>query len=98
MVKGASISNKCKENLTIKHSNKVERNQAEGPFHYLNPKGKIRKKVPDRNYLWTHCSYCMSISSDPFYVVSYYIKWVTTSWTYGTIDFLRSERKVSQNL
>ena len=23
-------------------------------------------------------------SSDPSYVVSYYIKWVTTSWTYGT--------------
>ena len=22
-------------------------------------------------------------SSDPFYVVSYYIKWVTTSWTHG---------------
>ena len=23
-------------------------------------------------------------SSDPFYVVTYYIKWVTTSWTYST--------------
>ena len=22
-------------------------------------------------------------SSDPLYLVSYYIKWVTTSWTYG---------------
>ena len=22
-------------------------------------------------------------SSDPFYIVTYYIKWVTTSWTYG---------------
>ena len=22
-------------------------------------------------------------SSDPFYIVSYYIKWVTTSWTYS---------------
>ena len=22
-------------------------------------------------------------SSDPFYLVSYYVKWVTTSWTYG---------------
>ena len=22
-------------------------------------------------------------SSDPFYVVTYYIKWVTTSWTYS---------------
>ena len=23
-------------------------------------------------------------SSDPFYIVTYYIKWVTTSWTDGT--------------
>ena len=23
-------------------------------------------------------------SSDPFYMVSYYIRWVTTSWTYST--------------
>ena len=23
-------------------------------------------------------------SSDPFFVVTYYIKWVTTSWTYST--------------
>ena len=22
-------------------------------------------------------------SSDPFYVVTYYLKWVTTSWTYS---------------
>ena len=27
-------------------------------------------------------------SSDPFYVVTYYIKWVTTSWTYGTYLWL----------
>ena len=24
-------------------------------------------------------------SSYPFYIVSYYIKWVTTSWTYGIL-------------
>ena len=24
-------------------------------------------------------------SSDPFYIVSYYIKWVTTSWTHSSI-------------
>ena len=24
-------------------------------------------------------------SSDPFYIVSYYKKWVTTSWTYSSI-------------
>ena len=23
-------------------------------------------------------------SSDPFYIVSYYINWVTTSWTHST--------------
>ena len=23
------------------------------------------------------------VSSDPFYVVTYYIKWVTTYWTYS---------------
>ena len=26
-------------------------------------------------------------SSDPFYVVTYYIRWVTTSWTYSIISF-----------
>ena len=26
-------------------------------------------------------------SSDPFYLVRYYIKWVTTSWTYGSDRF-----------
>ena len=31
------------------------------------------------NYLHTVCPG----SSDPFYVISYYIKWVTTSWTYS---------------
>ena len=25
-------------------------------------------------------------SSDPYYVVSYYIKWVTTSWTYSMLE------------
>jgi len=27
---------------------------------------------------------CPSSSSDPFYVVTFYIKWVTTSWTYSS--------------
>ena len=27
-------------------------------------------------------------SSDPFYVVTYYIKWVTSSWTYSTLFFI----------
>ena len=29
-------------------------------------------------YIYTVCP------SDPFYTVTYYIKWVTTSWTYST--------------
>ena len=32
-------------------------------------------------------------SRDPFYIVSYYIKWVTTSWTFSTIyDIQASSR------
>ena len=27
-------------------------------------------------------------SSNPFYLVPYYMKWVTTSWTYSTIAML----------
>ena len=27
-------------------------------------------------------------SSDPFYIVSYYIKWVTTSWTHSTQELV----------
>ena len=35
-------------------------------------------------------------SSDPFYVVTYYIKWVATSWTYSMfINFLVVTRKES---
>ena len=33
------------------------------------------------------------ISSDPFYIVSYYMKWVTTSWTYS-----HSERKSNSSV
>ena len=35
------------------------------------------------NYTYVHCPG----SSDPFYIVSYYIEWVTTSWTHGTCFF-----------
>ena len=31
-------------------------------------------------YINTICSGC----SDPFYIVSYYMKWVFTSWTHST--------------
>ena len=30
-------------------------------------------------------------SSDPFYILSYYIKWVTISWTYSTFFTSRTE-------
>ena len=43
--------------------------------------------------------YCMSKKYDPFYKVSYYIRWVTTSWTYskyghllGILDAYASEK------
>ena len=29
-------------------------------------------------------------SSDPFYIVTYYIKWVTTSWTGGTLQVYKA--------
>ena len=29
-------------------------------------------------------------SSDPFYLVSYYIKWVTTFWTHGILGIVIS--------
>ena len=38
--------------------------------------------VIDIEYKSAHCTVCPG-SSDPFYVVTYYIKWVTTSWTYS---------------
>ena len=38
-------------------------------------------------------------SSDPFYIVSYYIKWVTTSWTHSTsASVLHIESLVSRPL
>ena len=33
--------------------------------------------------LHLYCTVCPG-NSDPFYIVTYYIKWVTTSWTYST--------------
>ena len=34
------------------------------------------------NSLAIYCTVCPG-SSDPFYIVSYYLKWVTTSWTHS---------------
>ena len=36
-------------------------------------------------------------SSDPFYLLSYYIKWVTTSWTYSIIKIGVKWMKLSSN-
>ena len=38
------------------------------------------KKLDEVGYLTTVCPR----SSATFYIVTYYIKWVTTSWTYST--------------
>ena len=35
-------------------------------------------------------------SSDPFYMVSYYIKWVTTSWTHSNILTAAKKRDISE--
>ena len=32
-------------------------------------------------------------SSDPFYIVSYNIKWVTTSWAYSSLSAFKSYKK-----
>ena len=44
--------------------------------------GRLKKKSDDpiRKIVNTICPR----SSYPFYIVSYYIKWVTTSWTHST--------------
>ena len=44
--------------------------------------GIIQNKIS----VWKKYTVC-SKSSDPFYVVTYYIKWVTTSWTYSIDTF-----------
>ena len=35
-------------------------------------------------------------SSDPFFVVTYYIKWFTTSWTDGINSFMRNVSLIDQ--
>ena len=41
--------------------------------------------IRDRNlYCRLILTVCQGIS-DPIYIVTYYIKWVTTSWTDGTL-------------
>ena len=43
------------------------------------------------------CFNCDTIcpgSSDPFIIVSYYIKWVTTSWTHSKIGLIRVKTRI----
>ena len=35
-------------------------------------------------------------SSDPLYIIGYYIKWVTTSWTHSTIDIYQPDLMCSR--
>ena len=60
----------------------------------------LRVKHGIRNRVKTRTSFCQSAvytvcprSSDPFYTVSYFIKWVTTSWTCSIFRKRESERK-----
>ena len=51
----------------------------------LKLKGKIKKRErqeENRNLSWLY-TICPG-SSYPFYIVSYYIKWVTPSWTHSS--------------
>ena len=41
-----------------------------------------------RHHFFQDLSLRVLRSSDQFYIVSYYIKWVTTSWTYSSYVFL----------
>ena len=37
-------------------------------------------------------------SSDPFYTITYYIKWVTTSWTYRTYAIMHSNGPIMNSV
>ena len=42
--------------------------------------------VEGKSLWWFLVTMCLR-SNDPFYIVSYYIKWVTTSWTYSMNEY-----------
>ena len=54
---------------------------------WKNMKGLLTRTVftPETTYV-RRTTVCPK-GSDPFYVVSYYIEWVTTSWTYSMIFY-----------
>ena len=53
---------------------------------YLRTSRGPSASVTSTVYRWgsQHCTICPR-SSDPFYIVIYYIKWVTSSWTNSTL-------------
>ena len=51
------------------------------PWFFFCAKMSSKKK-----HIW-YSTVC-PISSDPFYVVTYFIKWVTTSWTYSMYTWI----------
>ena len=70
--------------------------------------GGVQYQVPQRDRIgvlsWKICAVCPRIS-DPFYIVTYYLKWVTTSWTDGTlflyllsIWYIRKEKLVETSI
>ena len=55
----------------------------------------VKKKVkPLKNHINSVCPG----SSDPFYIVTYYIKWVTTSWTHSSLSDIHSHIKYCPKL
>ena len=47
---------------------------------------------------YPRCTYTVCPrSKDPFYVVTYYIKWITTSWTHSTKAFF-DDLKVNKEI
>ena len=66
--------------------------------YHITPYNKKKKKIADSLWLHTVCprqwpvlysNFVCPRSSDSFYIVSYNIKWITTSRTYNTV-FLKS--------
>ena len=56
-------------------------------MYHLSPKKE--KDLILNIYVYTICPG----SSDPFYIVPYYIKWVTTSWTHSMHHFSPKKEK-----
>ena len=49
--------------------------------------------LPEIVLFYTACP----LSSDPFYIVSYYTKWVSTSWTYSNSFCIQCRLRTLKN-